>query len=158
MRTRLVWCVLLVAPAVQAYCIENQLRDREVTVEQEHHRDSLRDNRTLKATLQPGKRHCCRNLDCNPDGRAEGLVNLIVKVAGEPEYTCSHAEGAAFLKVTGDGTVRVQHNPRHPKSSVPYIVRIRTGQKDLTGPAGLSCFPPPPARESIRELQEKAKQ
>ena len=152
-----VLCLLFVAPSASAYCIENQLRDREVTVEQEYHKDRLREDRTLRATLQPGKRHCCRNLDCVPDGRSESLVNLTVKVQGDPVYTCGHMEGATFLKVTGDGTVRVQHNPRHPKSSVPYIVRIRSGQKDLTGPAGLSCLPPPKPQESIRELKEKAR-
>ena len=148
----------LVPASAFSYCIENQLRDREVTVEQEFHKDRLREGRTLKATLAPGKRHCCRNLDCVPDGRSESLVNLTVKVLGEPVYTCGHAEGATFLKVTGDGTVRVQHNPRHPKHSAPYIVRIRSGQKDLTGPTGLYCAPPPPPRETVRELREKAKQ
>jgi hypothetical protein len=139
-------CLAAALPA-QAYCIHNQLANREISVEQAPVKDKLREDRALSVRLGPGKTHCCRNLDCNPGGRSESVVTLWVTVLGEPEYTCSFAEGFRDLKVTGDGTVRVQHNPRHPRSSVPYIVRIRSGQKDLTGPSGLSCFPPPPATD-----------
>ena len=137
-------CVAAALPA-EAYCIHNELRDREVFVEQAPVKDKLREDRALSVKLAPGKQHCCRNLDCNPDGRSESVVTLWINVLGEPEYKCGFAEGYRDLKVTGDGTVRVQHNPR--KSSIPYIVRIRSGQKDLTGPAGLSCFPPPPPKD-----------
>ena len=148
-------CAAAALPA-GAYCIHNQLRDREIFIEQAPVKDKLREDRTLAVKLGPGKTHCCRNLDCNPGGRSESIVTLWIKVLGaprsgsqapEPEYTCSFAEGYRDLKVTGDGTVRVQHNPRHPKSSVPYIARIRSGEKDLTGPAGLSCLPPPPPKD-----------
>lgn len=127
------------AASAQAYCIHNQLRERTVHVQQELHRDRLREDRTLDVKLKPGARHCCRNLDCNPGGRDESLVTLYVRVLGDPEHTCA-PEGTDSVKVTGDGTLRVMHNPR--RSAFPYIIRIRSGQKDLTGPRGLPCFPP----------------
>ena len=123
-----------------AYCIHNHLRDRVVHVQQDVHRERLREDRTLDVRLRPGKRHCCRNLDCNPGGRSESLVTLYVRVLGDPELTCA-IEGADTIKVTGDGTMRVMHNPRKSQLS-PYIVRIRSGQKDLTGPAGVPCLEP----------------
>lgn len=132
-------CALGVAGSAQAYCIHNQLRDRTVHVQQEPHRERLREDRTLDVKLKPGQRHCCRNLDCNPGGRDESLVALYVRVLGDPEHTCA-PEGVDSIQVTGDGTVRVMHNPR--RSAFPYIVRIRSGQKDLTGPRGLPCLPP----------------
>lgn len=147
LRTLLALAFLAPALPAQAYCIHNQLRDRDIFVEQAPVKDKLREDRTLSAKLAPGKTHCCRNLDCNPGGRSESVVTLWIDVLGNPEYKCGFAEGYRDLKVTGDGTVRVQHNPRHPKSSVPYIVRIRSGEKDLTGPAGLSCFPPPASKD-----------
>lgn len=149
MRTRLLLALACLAPALPAgaYCIHNQLRDRTVFVEQAPIKDKLRDDRLLSLKLAPGKSHCCRNLDCNPGGRSESVTTLWINVLGDPEYKCGFAEGYRDLKVTGDGTVRVQHNPRHPKSSIPYIVRIRSGEKDLTGPAGLSCFPRPPPKD-----------
>ena len=139
-------CLGLSLPA-GAYCIHNQLRDRDIFDEQAPIKDKLREDRLLSLKLGPGKTHCCRNLDCNPGGRSESVTTLWINVLGNPEYQCGFAEGYRDLKVTGDGTVRVQHNPRHPKSSIPYIVRIRSGEKDLTGPAGLSCFPPPPPKD-----------
>ena len=148
MRTLLALLGLAATLPAQAYCIHNQLRDRDILVEQAPMKDKLREGRELSVRLAPGKTHCCRNLDCNPGGRSESVVTLWIAVAGEPEYKCGFAEGYRDLKVTGDGTVRVQHNPRHPgKSSIPYIVRIRSGEKDLSGPAGLSCFPPPPPKD-----------
>ena len=147
LRTLLALSCLAASLPAGAYCIENQLRDKVVFIEQEPVKDKLREDRTLAVKLAPGKSHCCRNLDCNPGGRSESVVTLWIKVLGEPEYTCSFAEGYRDIKVTGDGTVRVQHNPRHPKSSVPYIVRVRSGQKDLSGPAGLACLPPPPPKD-----------
>ena len=147
MAPRLLLALACLAPSLPAgaYCIHNELRDREVSVEQAPIKDKLREDRALSVRLAPGKQHCCRNLDCNPGGRSESVVTLWIDVLGDPIYKCGFAEGYRDLKVTGDGTVRVQHNPR--KSSIPYIVRIRSGQKDLTGPAGLSCFPPPPPKD-----------
>ena len=150
MTPRILLAILILAPATPAgaYCIHNELRDRDIFVEQAPVKDKLREGRELAVKLAPGKQHCCRNLDCNPGGRSESVTTLWINVLGDPEYQCAFAEGYRDLKVTGDGLVRVQHNPRHPgKSSIPYIVRIRSGQKDLSGPAGLSCFPPPPPKD-----------
>ena len=129
------------AASAQAYCVHNHLRDRTVHVQQELHVDKLREDRTLDVKLKPGQRRCCRNLDCNPGGRSESLVTLYVRVLGDPELTCA-LEGTDSLKVTGDGTVRVMDNPRYARSAAPYVVRIRSGQKDLTGPRGLPCLAP----------------
>jgi hypothetical protein len=43
------------------------------------------------------------------------------------------------VKVTGDGLMRVLRNPYKSELS-PYIVRIRSGEKDLTGPRGVTCL------------------
>ena len=134
-------CAALAVPAAShGYCVHNQLRDRDIYVEQLGQKDKLREDRIFRKTLKPNERHCCQNLDCNPGGRPESVVELILVIPGEPEYQCGHVEGSNVVKVTGDGNIRVMHNPRHPKSSVKYITRIRSGQKDLTGPSGLSCL------------------
>ena len=134
--------LLAVPGAAQAYCIHNQLRDRDVAVQQVGLKDKLREDRILSRLLKPGERTCCQNLDCNPGGRPESVVELALVIQGEPQYFCGHVEGSNVVKVTGDGSIRVMHNPRHPKSSVKYITRIRSGQKDLTGPTGLACREP----------------
>ena len=121
-----------------AYCLQNDLKDREVFVEQEALKDKLREDRILRVSLKPGQRHCCRNLDCNPGGRSESTVELYVTVLGEPEYQCA-PERVQTVKVTGDGLVRIQRNP-YKSALSPYIVRIRSGQKDLTGPRGVTCL------------------
>jgi hypothetical protein len=139
------WITLAVGLAAsaqaQAYCVHNQLKDREVTVEQEGHPDRLRDERRFRATLKPGQSRCCKfhALDCNPGGRNNSVVNLAIRIPGAPAYECGFPEGAEpNVKVTGAGTVRVLPNPR--PSASPYIVRIRThDRKDLTGPRGLTC-------------------
>jgi hypothetical protein len=133
------------APAAQAYCVHNQLKDRAVRVEQEPHPDKLRGERAFRHTLAPGERQCCsrRNLDCNPQGRRDSLVSLAVTLPGEPAYHCGYPEGAEpMVKVTGGGTIRIQHNPRK-SSAAPYIVRVATHDKDITGPRGLACPPIP---------------
>lgn len=131
--------LLAAAPAAEAYCLHNQLPDRNVFIEQEPHPEKLREDRVLRLTLKPGQRHCCRNLDCNPGGRDESIVNLSVTIRGKPELYCVH-EGDEYVKVTGDGTLRIMTNPRYPRrSSAPYVLRIRSGVKDLTGPRGLPC-------------------
>jgi hypothetical protein len=123
-----------------AYCVYNET-DREVSVEQEHHPNSMRDERRLKRTLAPKSQVCCHqhNLDCNPAGRANSVLNLEVRILGEPAYSCGFPPGAApNVKVTGAGTIRILPNPRH--SAYPYIVRVRThDRKDLTGPRGVPC-------------------
>jgi hypothetical protein len=129
-------------PSAHAYCVVNELGNRDVLVEQETHPDALRDDRRFRHSLKPGARQCCdfHNLDCNPGGRENSVVNLAVSIPGEPAYECRFAEGAEpKVKVTGAGTVFITNNTR-PKSAFPYIVRIRThDRKDLTGPRGIAC-------------------
>ena len=143
------------APA-HAYCINNLLADREVRVQQDPHTDRLREDRTLDWTLKPGERRCCtgRNLDCNPAGRRESVVSLKVVVRGSPEYQCGTADGKEYrVKVTGGGLVRIMENPRHTPGGWPYIVRVRTHDKDLTGPRGVQC----PEIKDSKETPSKGK-
>ena len=129
-----------VSPA-HAYCVHNQLKDRLVRVEQEPHPDKLRGERVFQRTLRPGERQCCsrRNLDCNPDGRRDSIVSLVVTLPEEPAHHCGYPEGdAPIVKVTGGGSVRIQHNPRRG-SAAAYIVRVATHDKDITGPRGVAC-------------------
>ena len=136
-------CVIAAAtlPA-HAYCVYNQLKTRDIRVVQEPHPDALRHERRLMVTLAPGERRCCafHNLDCNPGGRENAVVNLAITIPGEPAYECGFPEGAQpNVKVTGAGSIRVLRNPR-TKSAYPYIVRVRThDRQDLTGPKGLVC-------------------
>lgn len=129
--------LLAAALPAGAYCLENELRNRDVYIEQARLK-GMREDRELRLALKPGQKHCCRNLDCNPGGRSESTVELSVKVLGEPEYVCA-PEKVETVKITGDGYLRIQHNPRKTELS-PYIVRIRSGQKDLTGPRGVTCL------------------
>ena len=130
------------ATSAQAYCVQNGLRDRDVVVEQETHPDPLRRERIFRHTLRPGEKQCCRfhDLDCNPGGRQDAVVNLGVRIPGEPGYACGFPPGAEpFVKVTGGGTLRIVRNSRR-HSATPYVVRVRThDRKDLTGPRGLAC-------------------
>ena len=140
------WIVLLIlmlgAAQARAYCIHNELKDRDVSVEQETHPDALRDERRMRATLKPGESKCCQfhELDCNPEGRSNSVVKLLVRIPGAPEYECTPPGPDPLLKVTGSGSIRIQPNPR--KSANPYIVRIATLDKDLTGPSGVPCQEP----------------
>ena len=141
-RIVLALAALFASATAQAYCVQNELRDRSVLVEQEPHPDPLRRDRILRHALKPGEKQCCRfhDLDCNPGGRQNSTLNLSVRIPGVPEYACGYPAGAEpFVTVTGGGTLRVVANPRK-KSSIPYVVRVRThDRKDLTGPRGLAC-------------------
>jgi len=141
MRLLLATLALTAAAEARAYCVHNQLTDREVTVEQERHPDPLRNERRFKALLKPGESRCCpfHRLDCNPRGRNNSVVNLAVTIPGEPAYACGFPEGAEpNVKVTGSGTIRITRNPR--RSAFPYLVRVRThDRQELTGPRGLVC-------------------
>ncbi len=140
------WIILsilaCVAAEARAYCIHNQLKDRDVRVEQEEHPDALRNDRRMMVTIKPGASQCCpfHQLDCNPGGRSNSVVKLLVRIPGTPEYECAPPGPDQMLKVTGSGTIRIQPNPR--RSANPYIVRIGTLDKDLTGPAGVACQEP----------------
>lgn len=135
---------LLASMQAHAYCVFNDLKDREVRVEQPTHPDPLRDERRLRASIPPGGSKCCQfhELDCNPLGRANSLVNLGITIPGEPIYECAFPPGTVTdVKVTGTGTIRIQPNP-NSKSADPYIIRIRTQDKDLSGPRGVPCTVP----------------
>ena len=133
----LAWSLAAAIPA-SAYCVHNELKDREVFIEQARLKSQLREGNELRVALKPGENHCCRNLNCNPGGRSESTVELFVSVLGEPEYKCA-PEKVQSVTITGDGVLRVQRNQRKSELS-PYIVRIRSGQKDLTGPSGVTCL------------------
>jgi hypothetical protein len=141
-RTIALLVFLCAAAEARAYCIHNELKDRDVRVEQEEHPDALRNDRRMQVTLKPGENKCCQSheLDCNPAGRNNSVVKLEVIVPGTPSYECSPPGPDRAIKVTGTGTIRIQPNPR--KSANPYIVRIATLDKDLTGPAGIPCQEP----------------
>lgn len=134
-------CLAAAAFDAGAYCIHNDLRDREIFVEQEQLKDKLREDRALRVTVKPGQKHCCFNLDCNPGGRPESPVSLSIRVLGEPEYTCGAPEGSATIKVSGNGVARVVNNPR-PKSAFPYAIKIRSNDRDVFGSNGLQCLVP----------------
>lgn len=135
--------MLLALPEARAYCVQNQIR-ASVVVEQEPHSDPLRNERRFRHTLAPGERRCCRirNLDCNPLGRRDSIIELAITIPGRVSYHCGYPpEAAPKVKVTGGGNVRIQANPRSARSASPYIVRVRTHDKDITGPRGLACPP-----------------
>ena len=133
------------AAQAHAYCVHNET-DRVVTALQERHPDSMRNDRRFNRTLAPGSSACCEfhKLDCNPGGRANSVVNLELRITGEPPFVCGFPQGAEpNVKVTGAGTIRILRNPRH--SAFPYVVRVRThDRKDLTGPRGIACTEPKP--------------
>lgn len=137
MTSRLLLAALALAATshANAYCIYNELADRSIQVAQDTDPGAIRNERKLKAGLRPGEHVCCKfhDLDCNPEGRNNSVVGLELRIVGEPEYVC----GDAHVKVTGNGTIRIQRNPR--RSSYPYIMRVRTQDKDITGPRGVAC-------------------
>lgn len=139
MRPLFLACCFAAAAPVHAYCVHNQLRDRDIHVEQDMSVERLREGRGFRHTLKPGQRQCCFNLDCNPGGRPESAVTLAVRVLGEPAYRCGAPEGSDTIKVTGNGTVRIVPNPR-PKSAFPYAIRIRSNDREVFGPNGLQCL------------------
>src|SRR5438874_12751526 len=96
MRSILAAAFLLAAGEAHAYCIHNQLADRSLTVVQETHPDTLREERRLDVTIPPGGKQCCEfhNLDCNPRGRNNSIVRLAVRIPGEPAYECGFPQGA----------------------------------------------------------------
>lgn len=140
---------LLAATDAAAWCVANQLKVREVRVEQDTHPEREREGREARLTLAPGERFCCKvkDLDCNPLRRVDSYVQLTIRVPGEPVYECGFPAGAEpGVTITGGSQARIVENPRYPnRSSIPYLLRIRTQDgHDSTGPAGLPC---PPAKK-----------
>ena len=140
-RSLLLACLLPISVPAAAWCVQNDLRGRDVYVEQEPLKDKLREDREFKHTLRPGERQCCFNLNCNPGGRPESPVTLTVRVLGDPPFVCGAPEGSETIKVAGNGTVRIVNNPR-PKSAFPYAIRIRSNDREVFGPNGLQCLEP----------------
>jgi hypothetical protein len=145
----------LAAPGpAAAYCIHNDLKERTLAAEQDPHPDSRRDKSELKAWIKPGANACCayKNLDCNPDGKPLSTVDFSMRIEGNPAYVCGVQRGGKpgrVVKIPGDGTVRVQDNPRFEAKAkdaalgTPYVVRISGPDgKDISGPAGLPCRQP----------------
>lgn len=135
---------VFLSPPASAYCITNNLKEREVRIEQELHKDADRQGRELRRTLAPGEKVCCivKDLDCNPTRRVDGYVDLTVRVLGEPVYECGYPAGKEpGATITGASQVGIYPNPKYPSgSSIPFVLRYwaQDGQ-DLTGPRGLAC-------------------
>jgi hypothetical protein len=146
-------CLAALAFQAQAYCVYNELKDRSVTVVQDTHPETMRENRVFNRTVAPGEKECCdhKNLDCNPDGKGMSPVGFTVKVLGDPVYVCGIPRGSEpgkIVKIAGAGTMRVQPNPKFNPSvkdaalGTPYIARLwGADNQDFTGPAGLPCRP-----------------
>jgi hypothetical protein len=132
------WAFLAcLAPALaSAYCIHNDLQGREVQLVREASRAS-----PLDIVLRPGEKYCCnsKDLDCNPEGKITASVGFEVTVLGTPAYRCGAPDRfGPSVKVTGSGTARVVNNPRKASAN-PYVVRVRTQDRDVSGPSGLAC-------------------
>ncbi len=139
----------LAAPEAFAFCIHNDLKDRDVMVVQEEHPDWKRQDNRFKQLIKPGANSCCdaKSLDCNPNGRQNSLVGMFVAVQTEPPLKCGPAsvpDKMKVIKISGAGTMRIVANPRHdPNAKMatsPYIVRVWShDNQDITGPSGLPC-------------------
>jgi len=139
--------------AALPYCITNNLKDREVRVEQEDHKDRDRVGRELRKTLAPGEKVCCtvKDLDCNPTRRVDGYVEFTIRVLGEPVYECGYPAGKEpGATITGASQVGIYPNTKYPGgSTIPFVLRYRAQDgTDLTGPRGLVC---PAARKKTEE-------
>ena len=113
----------LSASEAHAYCVYNRLRDHSVSLLQEEHPEKSREERRLNTTLKPGQSTCCNfyNLDCNPSGREEGVVNLAIGIVDEPDVKCGLPGGRHkehVVSVTGTGSLRVMPNPRTRSQTV----------------------------------------
>ena len=140
---------LVAALPAGAYCVFNDLKDRNVSIAQEPHPDDRRADKILKALLKPGMKTCCeiKSLDCNPTGSVNATVGLIVRVETDPPLNCGPVgvpSSERKVKVTGGGDVKIVPNPRfNPKANdgtSPYIARVYSQAKqDMSGPNGLPC-------------------
>jgi hypothetical protein len=143
MKSFFVAIVACVAPvfSAQAYCIYNDIKGRDVRVVQEEHPSSLRAGKEIDVTLKPGEKHCCigKNLDCNPGGGIGSITRLAITIPGTPPYQCGVTEkNATWVKVTGEGEVRIVGNPK-PSQASPFVARVASMGRDTTGPSGLAC-------------------
>jgi hypothetical protein len=74
-----------------------------------------------------------------PEGKITANVDVEVMVLGKTVYACGvNDRGSPLVKVTGGGTVRVVDNPKK-SSANPFVVRVRTQERDVSGPSGVAC-------------------
>jgi len=128
-------CLAPALPA-SAYCIHNDLKGTEVRIARDNSRGGA-----IDLTLKPGDKYCCtpKDTDCNPEGKITSNVDFEVTVLGKPLYACGiNDRGSPMVKVTGGGTARVVDNPKK-SSAHPYVVRVRTQERDVSGPSGVAC-------------------
>ena len=129
-------CLAPALPA-SAYCIHNDLKSNEVRIV----RDNTRGGGAMDLVLKPGDKFCCtpKDTDCNPEGKITANVDVEVMVLGKPVYACGvNDRGSPLIKVTGGGTARVVDNPKK-SSANPFVVRVRTQERDVSGPSGVAC-------------------
>ena len=129
-------CLAPALPA-SAYCIHNDLKSNEVRIV----RDNTRGGGAMDLVLKPGDKFCCtpKDTDCNPEGKITANVDIEVMVLGKPVYACGvNDRGSPLIKVTGGGTARVVDNPKK-SSANPFVVRVRTQERDVSGPSGVAC-------------------
>lgn len=143
--------VCLLALPASAYCIHNDTKDKEVAVLQEMRPNARTGDTRFQQSIRPGAKACCdsKNLECNPEGKINAFVGLLVTVEDDATPLTCGPVGMAIskrtVKVTGGGTVRVvdnrRYNPAKKESGLsPYIARVWThDNKDVTGPNGLPC-------------------
>ena len=128
-------CLAPVLPA-SAYCINNELKGRDVRIERDNSKGPAMD-----LVLKGGDKFCCqpKDTECNPEGKITANVDLAISVLGNPTYACGvNDRGAPLVKVTGGGTVRIANNPKKG-SALPYVVFVRTQDRDVSGPSGVAC-------------------
>ena len=133
-RSTVLAAALAAALPAGAYCVHNEIQGRDVRVA----RDNTR-GQALDMVLKPGDKYCCapKDTDCNPEGKITANLDLDLTILGQPQYVCG-INGSSQVKVTGGGTIRVVNNPRKSSAS-PYVVRVRTQDRDVSGPSGVAC-------------------
>ena len=135
-RTWLLAAMLAPTLSAHAYCIHNEIQGRDVRVVRDITKGSL-----LDTVLKPGEKYCCssKDLDCNPEGKITATVGVDITIAGDPAFRCGILDrSGTSVNLTGGGTARVVNNPRKA-SAIPYVVRVRTQDRDVSGPSGLAC-------------------
>jgi hypothetical protein len=128
-------CLAPMLPA-GAYCIHNELKGHDVRIQRDNTRGGA-----IDLVLKPGDKYCCspKDTECNPEGKITANVDLALTVMGQPQYACGvNDRGAPLVKVTGGGTARIVDNPKK-SSANPFVVRVRTQDRDVSGPSGVAC-------------------
>jgi hypothetical protein len=112
LRALLAFACAAAALQAQAYCIHNQLRDRDIFIEQEPVKDKLREDRTLSMKLGPGKTALLpATSDCNPAAPELGGDLVDQDRASRRVRHARFAEGTAEREGDRRGTLRSEANP-----------------------------------------------